>query len=485
METGMKSRQILSGHKIFWIIFLTGGAVSVPLLTDYLLAGSELQASLSRIEAVAQGMGMAFPIRIGPWSSLDYGYGGASFQADVFYLIPALLRLAGLPLSLAYKLMLFLANIATAAISLQCFGKCFQSREIGLAGSVLYTWCPYRLTELYINGNLGDIAAWTFLPIVLAGLIELYTMDEGCEEYAGLWVPLTCGFSLLALSSTNLLFLGGGMTVIILLLMGKKTLHRKVLLIMGKTMAATLFVNAWFLFPMLLRMRDASAVGILIPGDIRSRGMYFAQYLSVFQWGGDSAALGQNGMAWAQAMGPGIAVTGLLLIYLWALFAGRCGETKESRHVCSRMLWVCLVLMVLSSNSFPWDLFQDKNMLFSVMLSLLRTPARWGIPACACLIVVACMVLSWMSRQHEEKVYQLALPAVIAVSFGTTQFLLGNIMKTRAYVKLEADAMELLPLQVMSEESVVWRMCEVFSVAAICGCLLLFLVRRRKNVKKG
>lgn len=481
----MKSRHILSGHKTFWMVFLTAGVASVPLLTDYLLTGSELQASLSRIEAVVQGVGKAFPIRIGPWNSLDYGYGGASFQADVFYLIPALMRLAGLPLGVAYKLTLFLANIAAAAISLRCFGKCFQSREIGLAGSILYTWCPYRLTELYINGNLGDIAAWTFFSIVLSGLIELYTMDEGCDEYAGLWVPLTCGFSLLTLSSTNLLFLSGGMTVIILLLMGKKTLHRKVLLILGKTMAATLFVNVWFLVPMLLRMRDASTVGILIPEDIRSGGMYFTQYLSVFQWGGDSVALGQNGIAWAQAMGPGIAVTGLFPIYLWALFAGKCGETKESRHVCGRLLWVCLVLMVLSSNSFPWDLFQDKNMLFSVMLSLLRAPARWGIPACACLIAVACLILSWMGRQHEGMAYQLALPAVIAVSFGTTQFLLGNIIKTRAYVKLEADAMELLPLQVIAEESMVWRMCEVFSAAAICGCLLLSLVRRRKNVKRG
>ena len=480
----MKSRQILCDRKTFWMIFLTAGVVSVPLLTDYLLTGCELQASLSRIEAMVQGMGKTFPVRIGPWGSLDYGYGGASFQADVFYLIPALLRLAGLPLSLAYKLTLFLVNMVTAALSLRCFEKCFQNREIGLAGSVLYTWCPYRLTELYINGNLGDIVAWSFLPIVLSGLIELYTMNEECEDYSRLWVPLAFGFSLLTLSSTNLLFLGGGMTVIIMLLMGKRTLRRKVLLIMGKTVTATFFVNAWFLVPMLLRMRDVSTVGILIPRDIRSGGMYFAQYMSIFQWGGDSNALGQNGMVRAQAMGPGITVAVLLLIYLWALFVGKCKEQKEIHHACIRLLWVCLVLMILSSNSFPWDLLQDRNMLFSVMLSLLRTPARWGIPACTCMIAAACLMLSWLNRQYGEKAYKLTLSAVIAVSFGTTQFLLGNIMKTRSYVKLEENAMELIPLQVIAEESMVWRMCEVLSGAVIGCCLLLVLVRRRRNVKK-
>ncbi len=482
MRAGVKSRQKAAGRGTFWAVFLIAGVVSVPLLTNYLLTGSELLASLSRIEAVRLGIGRVFPIRIGPWGSRDYGFGGASFQGDVFYLIPAFLRAAGLSLAAAYKLTLFLINVATAALSLWCFGRCFKCREIGVMGSLLYTWCPYRLTELYIRGNLGDLAAWTFLPLILWGLTELYNGEE--ERRGGVWVILTWGFSLVAVSSVNLFFLSAGMTVLFLLFMGKRTLERSTLLVLGKTAGAVFLINAWFLIPMALRLRDPMAVGVLIPPDFRGNGMYLAQYLNIFLWGGANDTLGQEGMAGAQAMGPGAAVAALLFVYLWALFTGKGGETKEGRRFGRGLLLLSLALVILSLNSFPWDVLQDKNMLFSIVLSLLYTPARWGIPACACMITAACLVLAWMKGMNGGKEYKIIMPAVAAVSFGVTQFMLGNLLKTRPYIRQE-ETLELIPLEVIEGESMVWRVCEGLSAAALCGCLALFLIRRRKDVKNG
>lgn len=458
-------------------------AASVPLMTDYVLNGINLQASLSRIEAVKQGFGRVFPVRIGPWGSLDYGYGAASFQADVFYLIPASLRLIGLKTGTAYKLSLFMANLATAVVAYLCFKKCFRRPEIGLIGSMLYTWCPYRLNEMYINADLGKVAAWIFLPLVLSGLVLLFTVDAENEDYGRSWVILTWGFSLLALSSTSIWFVTVGMTVLILIFMGKQTLRRQTLLALGKTAAATLSVNAWFLIPMLLRLRDVTNVGILIPRDIRSGGMYLPQYLSIFLWGGGSAELFENGMMEMQAMVPGIAVMSLVFLYMWASFTGKYQDAKAQRLFGRGMLCSCLVLIFLSSNSFPWDWFQDRNMLFSILLSFMNTPAIWGIPACAGLIVVACLMLKRMAVPENSWEYKAILPATVAVSFGVTQFLLGNILKTRPYVRLD-EAYEMLPLQVIASESFVWRLCEVISVIALCGCLALSVLRRRKNAEK-
>ena len=474
--------------KMIMYLALIIGVVSVPLMTDYVLAGSSLQASLSRIEAMSQGIGKVFPIRIVPWISLDYGYGAASFQADLFFLVPALLRILGCGIGTAYKLSLFLTNMVTAVIAYKCFRKCFGGKDIGLIGSMLYTWCPYRLSEIYISGDFGEIAAWMFLPILLSGLVRLYnaegTTEYEKEEYDRLWVTFTWGFSLLALSSTSMLFVAVGMSAFVFLLMGKSSLQKRKIFIVGKTICAALLVNAWFLLPMLLRMRDVSAVGILIPRDFGSRGMYFAQYLNVFQWGGDSTALFENGMVGARAMGPGIVVALLALLYVWILYVQKYPDAKGQGEFGKRMICVCLLLIFLSSNCFPWDFFQDRNMLFSILLALLQTPAKWGVSACAGLIVVACLSLRKVSERESMKNSKMLFLTTVSVSFATTQFLLGNILKTRPYVRLEEENYALLPLQIIMQESIVWRLCELISAAVLCGGLLISIVRRRKGVKK-
>ena len=139
------------------IIFLTiiVGVASVPLMTDYVLWGRELQVSLSKIEAIGKNINKMFPypVVIKPWDSLDYGYEAASLQADIFLVIPVLFRVFGVGLGMSYKLTLLLVNIAVGVISYLCCLRCYKREGIALIGSMLYTWCPYRLNEMYVNGK--------------------------------------------------------------------------------------------------------------------------------------------------------------------------------------------------------------------------------------------------------------------------------------------------------------------------------------------
>lgn len=465
-------------------LLLIAGVASVPLMTDYVLEGSSLASTLSHIEVMRQGIGRVFPIRIGAWGSMDYGYGAASFQADVFYLLPATLRLLGMGLGNAYKLTLLLFHLGTAVISYACFEKCFGRQDAGLLAGMLYTWCPYRCSEMYLAGELGDMAAWMFLPVLMLGLKRLYTDDVGGHDYGRLWVLLTWGYSLVLLSSTVVFFAAAAMTIITLLFMGKKTLRRRTLLVLGRTAAASALVNAWFLFPMLLRMREVSAVGVLIPRDVRGMGMYLIQYLTAFSWGGDGVDLAENGLGNAQAMGPGIIVALILLVWLWALFTGQ-RRRNESGDFAVRMLWVSGAMMLLGSNLFPWDLFQDRNMLFSILLAFMGTPAKLGIAACLGLIYTACQAYAWMTEDRGEKERRIWLLLVTAVSFSTTQFLLNNILRTRSFVRgEEIEALGTVPLPLVTQESLFWRLSEAVSAAALCGCIVMWIVRRRKRDRK-
>ena len=475
-------REKINRDVLFFL--LIAGIASVPLMTNYIIAGSSLASELSHIEVISREIGKVFPVRIGVWGSMDYGYSAASFQANVCYLLPVFFRLIGMGTGNAYKWAMLLYNLGTIVTAYVCFSKCFNVREAGMIAGMLYTWCPYRLSEMYLVGDLGEIAGWMFFPLLILGLKRLY-MENGEEDsYGSLWVLLTWGYSLILLTSTVLLFGAVCMTVLLLLYMGKRTLRKMTLMVIGKTAAAVLLINAWFLVPMLLRTREPSAVAVLIPRDIRGKGMYLMQYLTTFSWGGDSVELTANGLRDAQAMGPGIAVILLGLVLIWMLFTGQCRQDKGFDFT-RRMLWVSGTIMFLSVNLFPWDLFQDKNALFSILLALMGTPAKLGIAACVGLIFVAGQTVAWLGDNRTQKERLVLMLLVTSISFGTTQFLLGNILSTKQFARGDdIQALSALELPMITQESAMWRLSEAVSAVALCGCIIMCIVRRRGRDKK-
>ena len=468
---------------VLFLLLIIAGVSSVPLMTDYVLEGSDLGASFGRIEAVKEGLGKVFPIRVSPWPSEELGHAAASFQGDVFYLVPALLRWLGAGLGTAYKLTLLLASFGAALAAYSSFRRCFGSREIGLAGSMLFTWCPCRLNEVYVRGNLGEAAAWTFLPLAVSGLVRLYTLEENQGEYGEVWKECAWGFGLLALSSTGIFSVTVGMALVLFFCMGRCSLSRKRLLALGKVSGALAVTCGWFLAPMLLRLWNLPAGELQAVGQIRSGGMYPGQYLSVFLWGGRGRDFYSQGMTGAQALGPGIGVVLLALLYVWFLYAGKVAPRRE-RRLGLGMLGTVLVMVWFSSGSFPWDLLQGRNPLADMLLNLFWTPAQWGTAACAGMVVLACLALGQGTRCWEESRFLGLLIGVGAVCLGTTQFFLGNILQTGAFVRAPQEDSVLVPLQVLAEESAAWRLCEAVCLAAVCICLVRIILRRRKNAKK-
>lgn len=474
---------------IKWLL-LIAGVVSVPLLTDYCLGGSDLGATLSQIRVIREGLGKAFPIRLGPLNSMDYGYSSASFQANVFYLIPALLHFFGMDPGSAYKWTLFLFNLATALIADVCFQKCSGRREIGLVSSMLYTWCPYRCSEMYLTGDLGELAAWTFLPLIALGIRFLYRKDGEGKDSGQAWVTLAWGFSLVTVSSTVVLSSVAVMTVVFMIVMWRETIQKERILAIGKTVVATVLVNVWFLLPMLLRMRNVYNVAPMMVQDFRGKGIYLSQYLTIFYWGGDGTDFVQNGISGAQAVGPGIAVMALLIFCFWVMFTKQYQAAKDPTsvyrwHLLRKAMLVGSVLMILSSNLFPWDLAKDRNLLCSVILALLYTPAKLGISTGLCLILSVCLFLAILADNLKEETYKILLLAVVSVSFGTTQFLLGNILTSRYFFR-ETELAELggLPFALLTQESPIWRFSEAVSLATIGACVVMCVVRRLRSVKK-
>ena len=73
--------------------------------------------------------------------------------------IPAFLRLLGVSLALSYKTLIFLANIATVAVIYKVLKSMTPSRYACILGTALYILLPYRFTNIYARGALGETLA--------------------------------------------------------------------------------------------------------------------------------------------------------------------------------------------------------------------------------------------------------------------------------------------------------------------------------------
>lgn len=477
-------------RKVLGCLIIITVVSSVPLMTDYVFKGASIVGTLSQIRVLSENLGNAFPLRIAPAVNIDYGYGAGTLQANIFLLPSALLYRLGMELGSAYKWACFLLNMGTAVIGYLCVKRCFGSRRVGLIGSMLFTWCPGRCSEMYLMGELGETAAWTFLPLILLGYCLLFDVARKERDYGEAWVALVWGYSLVALSSTVVLFAAVVMSLILLLVMGKETLQKERLLALGKMGIVTVLVNAWILVPALLRMREVSAVAPLIVNNVRGRGMYISQYVTSFNWAGDGENIVADGLENIRAMGPGIAVILLLFGFCWIAFTGgirreESPQTDRRWHFLKRTLAGAAVLVLLSLNIFPWDLLQNRNMICSILLAVMHTPAKLGIAADICLIFAMCVFISVLQGMLSDRNYKLVLLTVAAVAFGTTQFLLGDILQTRHFAReAEIQEMSSAAFSLLTNESLGWRFCEMVSIVALLGCLALFVVRRRRSVKK-
>ena len=287
-------------------------------------------------------------------------------------------------------------SVATVLSANVCFGRMFGSQTIGLIGSMLYAWCPYRCANVSL--------AWVLIPIVLWGMVSFYGETKTEKDTKGSWVILAVGLGLIPFISVTAFCVTAGAVALFCCLMGKRSFCKEKIVIIGKAIVVTLIVSGYPLVTRLSQLRDPMVTGSLIPENFRMSGAYFAQYFGLFTTSNAGVKYPEIGM--------GAAVLLLIFVYMWALFVGKIADSFGKKM----LLWM-LLLLWLGSNLFPWDLLQNKNMLFSVILALLQTPLKWLIPAYTVGVWIGCRVLQKVAESGEEKLYKGMVAATVLVAF--------------------------------------------------------------------
>ncbi|MBR1852215.1 MAG: hypothetical protein IJ794_03410 [Lachnospiraceae bacterium] len=430
--------------------------VSLPLCTDFVNVGEDLAVSLSRIRAVGEGVFHAFPLRLGPLPKTTYGYGASVFSADVFYLLPGLLYRVGISLQNAYKITVVCFNLVTAFLAYISFQGITGERDAGMAAGFLYVLCPCRIYSIYGSENLSEVFAWTFLPLAVWGICRLFVQ----KKYDGTAVILTAGYTLTLLAWPVYFFGAAAVFVLFFVFTVKESLKKPALMVIGKFVLAFVCVNAWYLLPMVLRMRDVQAVSPLLTEHIREYAVYLSQYVKVFEFGGSRLNVWERGLTSAAAINPGFTVVCLVVFYLCTVFV-----TGQKDKDLDRILLAAGVFMLLSSNLFPWDLLQNKNMLFSILLAMLQTPAKLAVMVDVLLIAGAGVALTRVQRIQGWM--------VCLAGFLTAQFQVGRLLTLKGFLR-EEQVMELSQIgySVIENESLFWRAAEGVSVVAVVALLV-------------
>lgn len=315
--------------------------------------GYDYYFHLKRFEALITALKEGnFPIYIDYSAALNYGYLSKMFYSDIILVPFALLRLF-LDASVAYEVMLFTMTILCGLFMYKAINAIYKNPFAAFIGAILYTFSVYRLFDIYNRGALGEVFAFTFIPIVFLGL---YHIIKGNYKK---WYIIAIGFSLLIFShviSTVLTFI----TVIILLIIYYKSLIKEPKRIYYLIFAGiiTLLITASYILPMWEQMQS-----------------------NVFRYESNDwtlpsrAKLPLNYVLWALFCGftypKDITIVGigvlLILAIVMRFFVKEKSDKLKSIDIC---VLIGVFYIIASSSIFPWGRFPF------TLLSFIQYPSR-------------------------------------------------------------------------------------------------------------
>ena len=128
-------------------------AACLPLFSNYLYFGHDIDYHLQRISAMAAELSYGqFPVRMTTDSLNGYGYANSLCYCELFLKLPALLYYAWLPLRTCYQVYIFAVTLSTAIIAYCSFGKITASRKLGLLGAALIIAFLYGFFLSFASG---------------------------------------------------------------------------------------------------------------------------------------------------------------------------------------------------------------------------------------------------------------------------------------------------------------------------------------------
>lgn len=217
------------------------------ILSDSIYLGHDTLFHLSRIEGYAQSLanGHIFP-DIYLNKNDGFGYGSALFYCDFFLLVPALLYLSGLSLTTSYTFYIFSITLLTCFSIIYACKQLTTNPLVTYMAITLFLLSPYRITNIYTRGAVGEVTAMMATPIIIGALAKLFIFKKNAT------VALVLGLVGL-LFSHNLSFALWCCVIVILVAINYKVIldHSNVLRCLIISPIIAFCLTTCFTFPLL------------------------------------------------------------------------------------------------------------------------------------------------------------------------------------------------------------------------------------------
>ena len=395
---------------------------SIPIMGNMVYYGHDLDFHINRIVSLAIGLNNGqFPVRIYSDMLNGYGYATPLFYGDIMLYIPAMLYNAKVPLGICYNIYILLNNILTMTFSYVCFKNIVKDKKYVLLGVFIYTLAPYRLINIYTRAAVGEFTAMTFLPLIVLGFWNIYTKEKWrINDY----LPLIIGVSGVIQSHVISTVMVAVFAVIFCVAELKKTLEIKRLFCLVKTVIWIVFVNMWFLIPMLDSM-SMDIASLSIEGRIQEQGLYPVQWINMFFPSIGKALKNTTTEEMGFSLGLPICIAIMLGLYICAKYR----ELVDNNIV--KITRICLGLgitaIVFTSRYFPWDMLAEKSILISKYFCMIQFPWRYLSVATILFTVVAVGAISLLDGKLKEMSVNtvmtlMVMGAIISTSYYYCQF---------------------------------------------------------------
>ncbi len=369
----VRSGKRLSQAKLVDCAVILGVALlaTTPMMQTYLYNADDLCYHLARLEGLKDGIldGQVIPVNILPEGLQNNGYMNAMYPY-LFLYIGAFMRLCGVSLAFSYKTLIFLSNLGSAVCAYVAVKSMVKSRRSVILSVVLYTLMPYRFTNIFSRGDLGETLALVFWPMVIAGLYHIVMGDRKKWHY------LVIGFTGALQSHILSVAYVAAVCVITALLYCVRIARERRYTELLKAAGLTVLLNAWYVVPFLYYYFKEN-----LDKDVLRWSGYFEQSINLSNMTQTLSLYNK------QYFSLGLALLGCLGIGIVYLLCERRGKVSGADGFMLYLLTLGGIFVFLATGYFPSRALM-KNAFFENIATMLQFPWRFLGPASACFLFV-------------------------------------------------------------------------------------------------
>ena len=352
-----------------------------------------------------------FPPRFVPDLSFGFGYPLFNFVFPLPFYLGEIFHLLSFSFVDSIKIV-FGISLAASALAMYFFLKEIVSRDLAFVGALIYLYTPYRSTDVYVRGALGEALSFLFLPLVLWATVRIYkSLGESKIGWRNVSIfSLSMAGLILSHNIVSYMFFPFLIMLLFLLLLVAKSKRAQLFLNYGAGIAGALLVSLFFWLPAL------SESSLMQYGTVFNFVDHFPtlkQLLTPFFGYGASVAGPYDGMSFFIGVANiAVVVLGLLLgasywrkiktlektIFIWGI--GVFFISIFMMNFRSSFLWSHLPL--LPYFQFPWrflTMITLSSVIFLIPLNHLK--GIWNYAAVGGLSLLAIVLTAGYFKPHD------------------------------------------------------------------------------------